>query len=115
MSAPEEADRWFERYAVGDLVRISNPDRTLYRQFGLDEGSLFQLAHPRVWIQWFRTAILDRRGVGTAGPNWRQLTGVFVVRSGQILAAVRHANSAARPNYVDLAQHARSRVPDGDT
>ena len=108
MSAPEEADRWFERYAVGDLVRISDPDRTLYRQFGLDEGSLFQLAHPRVWIQWFRTAILNRRGVGTAGPNWRQLTGVFVVRSGQILAEVRHANSAARPNYVDLARQARS-------
>jgi hypothetical protein len=108
MSPPEEADPWFEEYGIGDLVRISDPDKTLYRQFGLEEGSLVQLAHPRVWLPWFKTAILNRRGVGSAGPNWRQLSGVFVVRSGQILAAIRHDNSAARPNYVDLARQART-------
>jgi hypothetical protein len=111
MSPPDEADAWFERYGLNDVVRISDPEKSLYRQFGLEEGSLYQLAHPRVWLPWFRTAILNGRGVGGPGPNWRQLTGVFVVRSGQILAAIRHDNSAARPNYVDLVQHARSGGP----
>jgi hypothetical protein len=108
MSAPEDADPWFEQYGISDVVRISDPDKTLYRQFGLEDGSLFQLAHPRVWLPWFRTAILTRRGVGSAGPNWRQLTGVFVVRSGQIVAEIRHENSAARPDYKALVQRARA-------
>jgi alkyl-hydroperoxide reductase/thiol specific antioxidant family protein len=102
MSAPAEADRWFARSGLPDVVRISDPERTLYRQFGLEEASLRQLSHPRVWLPWFRTAILNRHGVGAPGPNWRQLTGAFVVRSGQIVAAQRHRNFAARPDYIEL-------------
>ena len=108
MSAPEEADPWFERYGVADLVRISDPDKALYRQFGLEQGSLLRLAQPGVWLPWFKTAILSRHGVGAAGPNWRQLTGVFLIRSGQIVAEVRHRNSAARPDYVELSRAALS-------
>lgn len=104
MSPPDEADAWFETYGVADFVRISDPDKTLYRQFGLEEASLLQLSHPGVWGPWFRTAVLGGHGVGAAGPNWRQLTGVFLIRSGQILAEVRHRNSAARPDYVALAR-----------
>ena len=106
MSAPEEADPWFERNGIADLVRISDPDKTLYRQFGLEDASLLKLTQPRVWLPWFKTAILRGHGVGTAGPNWRQLAGVFLIRSGQIVAEVRHENSAARPDYVELARSA---------
>jgi hypothetical protein len=100
MSPPEEADRWFMHYGVPDLVRVSDPEKRLYRLFGLEQASLRELAHPRVWWPWFRTVI--RHGVGRAGPNWRQLTGVFVVYRGHILAAIRHRNSAQRPDYVAL-------------
>ena len=106
MSAPEEADHWFERYGMADVLRISDPDKTLYRQFGLEEGSLLQLSQPGVWLPWFKTAILHGHGVGSAGPNWRQLTGVFLIRSGQIVAEVRHHTSAARPDYVELVRRA---------
>lgn len=102
MSPREEADRWFAHYGVSDIARISDPDKRLYRAFGLEEASLRTLAHPRVWWPWFRTAILRGYGVGVAGPNWRQLTGVFVIHRGHILAALRHRNSAARPDYVAL-------------
>jgi peroxiredoxin len=51
MSPPDEADAWFERYGLNDVVRISDPEKSLYRQFGLEEGSLYQLAHPRVWLR----------------------------------------------------------------
>ena len=104
MSAPDEADAWFARYGLSDVVRISDPDKTLYRQFGLEEASLLQLSHPGVWLPWVRTAILNGHGVGAPGRNWRQLTGVVLVRSGQILAEVRHRNSAARPDYIELSQ-----------
>lgn len=102
MSDPGEADRWFTHYGVPDIARVSDPEKRLYRAFGLEQASLRQLAHPRVWWPWFRTAIVRGFGVGHAGPNWRQLTGVFVVYRGHVLAAIRHRNSAARPDYVAL-------------
>lgn len=108
MSPPEEADHWFARYGVSEITRISNPDRTLYRQFGLKDASAAALMHPRVWWPWIRTALVARHGVGTAGPNWRQLTGVFVIHRGEVLAAIRHRNSAARPDYVELVRQATS-------
>lgn len=102
MSPPEEADRWFARYGVADLVRVSDPDRRLYQAFGLEQATLGVLAHPRVWWPWLRTAVLSGYGLGSPGPNWRQLNGVFVVHDGRILAALRHPNSAARPDYAAL-------------
>lgn len=102
MSEAAEADRWFADYGVADIVRVSDQDKRLYRMFGLEQGTLVQLAHPRVWWRWLQSAVLERHGVGLAGPNWRQLTGVFVVHRGHVLAAIRHRNSAARPDYVAL-------------
>lgn len=107
MSAPEEADRWFARYGADDVVRISDPGRALYRQFGLEEASLRQLAPWRVWWPWLRTAVLKRRGFGPQGSAWKQLTGAFVVHRGCILAAVRHRNAAERPDYVALVRDAQ--------
>ena len=107
MSPPEEADRWFEKHGLDDVLRLSDPDKALYRQFGLEEGSLSALAHPRVWLPWFRTAILGGHGVGSAGPDWRQLPGVFLIRSGQILAEIRPRNSAYRPDYLAFIEAAR--------
>ena len=103
MSPPEEASRWLERCGVADIAHVSDPTRALYRAFGLEQASLWELAHPRVWWPWFRTAILNGYGLGAAGPNWRQLTGAFVIHRGRILASVRHRNSAERPDYVALA------------
>ena len=107
MSTRDEADRWFAHYGVTDLARMSDPGKHLYRAFGLEQATLRELAHPRVWWPWFRTAVLSGHGAGLAGPNWRQLTGVFVVHRGRILGALRHRNSAARPDYVALVHGLR--------
>ena len=106
MSHADEADRWFAEYGLADIPRVSDPEKHLYRQFGLGEGSLHALAHPRVWWPWFRTAVLRRHGAGMAGPNWRQLTGVFIVHRGHLHAAIRHRNSAAHPDYLALVRGA---------
>jgi hypothetical protein len=104
MSSREDADRWTAQYGVADIVMLSDPDKALYREFGLEEATWRELMHPRVWWPWFRTAILKGYGVGSAGPNWRQLTGAFVVYRDRLLAAVRHRNSAERPDYVALVR-----------
>jgi hypothetical protein len=104
MSPPDEADRWFDQYRLADVARVSDLEKTLYRQFGLDQTTFAELAHPRIWWPWFRTAILQGFGAGAAGPNWRQLTGVFVVHGGHILAAIRHRNSAVHPDFVAMVR-----------
>lgn len=110
MSPAREADPWFEHYGVADLTRISDPDKALYRTFGLEQASLGELVHPRIWWPWLHTAVINRHGIGTAGPNWRQLTGVFVLHRGHLLAAIRHANAASRPDYVALVHGLRLRA-----
>ena len=110
MSSDAEARRWFESYGVPDIVRVSDPGKALYRQFGLGDGSLWALAHPRVWVPWFRTAIVDRHGAGRAGPNWRQLTGVFLIHRGAIVSSLRHRNSAQRPDYVAFVRDAQAGI-----
>ena len=109
MSPPEVADRWFAIYGVRDLVRIIDPGKQLYRFFELEDASLAALIHPRVWWPWMRTAVLRGYGFGAAGPNWRQLTGAFVVYRGRVLAAARHRNSAERPDYVALVEGVKLR------
>ena len=108
MSSDDDADRWFSTYGVSDLLRVSDPGKALYRQFGLEDATLWQLSHPRVWVPWFRTAILRSHGVGAAGPNWRQLTGVFLIHRGRILASIRHPNSAQRPDYTAFVRRVSS-------
>jgi hypothetical protein len=107
MSTPDEADRWFAHYGVADIPRVSDPDKHLYRAFDLEHATLRELAHPRVWWPWFRTAVLGGYGAGLGGPNWRQLTGVFVLHRGHVLSALRHRNSAARPDYAALVHGLR--------
>ena len=102
MSTESEADYWFDHYGVSDIVRVGDPGKLLYHQFNLDEASIVALMHPRVWWPWFRSAVIGGHGVGLAGPHWRQLTGAFVIHGGRVLAAIRHRNSAARPNYLAL-------------
>jgi hypothetical protein len=102
MSTTAEADRWFAHYGVTDFARVSDPEKRLYENFGLEQATLNELVHPRVWWPWFRTAVLSGRGAGLAGPNWRQLTGVFVIHRGHVLSALQHRNSAARPDYAAL-------------
>lgn len=104
MQSPREADAWFARYGLGDVPVLSDPDHDLYKAFDLQEGSLFELAHPRVWGRWMRTAL--GRGAGQQGKHWRQLTGVFVVDRDRVLGEIRHRNSAARPDYLAFVRRA---------
>jgi hypothetical protein len=107
MQSPGEADAWFERFGLADTPRLSDPRHAIYRAFGLGQGSLIELAHPRVWVRWLRAAL--SRGAGPQGSSWRQLTGTFLLVDDEIVGEIRHRNSAARPDYVAFVRSALSR------
>lgn len=104
MSPRDEADAWFAWYGMSDVLQISDPDKQLYRQFGLTDASLGTLVQPAVLASWFRTAVVEGHGFGAAGPNWRQLTGTFVIFRGRILTALRYDTSAVRPDYLAIVR-----------
>jgi hypothetical protein len=45
-----------------------------------------------------------RNGAGPQGSHWRQLTGMFLIDRDRIIDALRHTNSAARPDYASFVQ-----------
>jgi hypothetical protein len=102
MQDEAEADRWFARYGLADVPRFSDPSHELYRAFGLGDGSLFDLAHPRVWSRWVKAAWAG--GAGPQGSHWRQLTGIFLIDRGSIIDEIRYTDSAARPDYAAFVQ-----------
>jgi hypothetical protein len=104
MSSEAVAAPIFEHYGLADLDRISDPDRHLYRAFGLKEGSIRQLMGPRVWWRGFVAGILRGHGVGRFRGNGFQMPGAFVFHEGGVVRSLAYKSAADRPDYVKLAE-----------
>lgn len=102
MGTEEEGQALTARFGLADLPRISDPDRRLYQEFELSRGSVSQVAGPRVWLRGLK-AILTGNLVGTPKGDVLQLPGAFLLSDGKIVKAFRHATSADRPDYCQLA------------
>jgi len=106
MSDPE-GGKFFATYGLDDVPRISDPDGTVYRLFGLERGSLFQVLGPQVWWKGFRSVILKGHLPGKPVGDVLQLPGTFVVYEGKIVAEQKAENSAEQPDFADLLTCAR--------
>lgn len=102
MASEEDAAAFFDRYGLGGAERVSDPERVLYRAFGLQRGRFLQLFGPRVAVRGLRAAI-DGHRVGRLVGNGFQMPGVFLVRDGRIERAFRHRTAGDRPDYDELA------------
>ena len=94
-----------DRSGLAGLPHVSDPDRRLYRAFGLDRGRGAQMLGVAVWRRGWRA--WREHGVGWPVTDVRQMPGVFLIEDGTIRAAFRHQTSADR---VDLALMARGEV-----
>jgi peroxiredoxin len=104
MSSEASADRFFTRYGLADIDRVSDPNQNLYRAFGLARGRLGQLFGPKAWIRGFQAGILRRHGVGLLQGDGFQMPGVFLVFHGEVISSYRHVSAADRPDYLAMAQ-----------
>lgn len=103
MAGAETAASFFRRYGLDDLPRVSDPERTVYRAFGLGRGSFAKLLGPKVWWRGFEASFLNRHGFGRLVGDGFQMPGVFVVFHGTVLRSYRHQSTADRPHYLQLA------------
>lgn len=98
-----EADRWFAKYGLAEVTRISDPTLSHYHAFGLGRTSVQALVDPKVWTRGAVCAL--SHGFGAQTPEMmRQLPGIFVVQRDRILAEYRHRSPADRPDYLRLVQ-----------
>lgn len=99
-SAKEE----LERFGLGDIPQISDPESMLYKKFKLQRGSLSQLFGFKVLARGVISGVLKRNGQGKEMGDIYQMPGVFLLRKGKIVKTYIHQSAADRPNYEELAK-----------
>ena len=101
-------DTLAEAFKIGDWAHIADPERGLYRTFGLEEGGVTAVVGPKALLRgaalFFSSGILPKKPVGSI----RQMPGVFVLRGGRIAAEFRHRSVSDRPGYLALLDRAAS-------
>jgi peroxiredoxin len=102
MGSEAHSNDFFSRYGLADAQRIADPERALYRAFGLPRGRFWDLVGPRVWVRGFQASILKRHGFGHIVGDGFQMPGAFLLYHGEILRSYRHQTAADRPDYLAL-------------
>lgn len=102
MGTDKSGERFFSRYGLENVQRISDPERCLYRAFGLPRGGFAALFGPKVWIRGFQAGVLKRHGFGQIVDDIFQMPGAFLLFHGEVLRSYRHQSAADRPDYMAL-------------
>lgn len=98
-----EADPWFAKYGLDDVLHFSDPELAHYRAFGLGRTRAASLVDPQVWTRGAASALAHGFGFQDSEMMRRQ-PGVFLVQNGRVLAEYRHRSPADRPDYLSLVQ-----------
>lgn len=99
MSSRDKFRKFAERYDVPDLDHVTNPNRDLYRAFGLKRGSLRQLFGWEVWKRGIQAGLGEGHGIGAVQGDSTQMPGTFLIWKGEVLRSHRHFLASDRPNY----------------
>ncbi|MFM9956839.1 MAG: SelL-related redox protein [Phycisphaerales bacterium] len=102
--APEDEANaaFFDAAGVGDVPRVSDPERRLYRALDLQRGSLWAVFGPYIWFRCIQ-AMLTGRKIGRMIGDVFQMPGVFLIENGRVVGQYRHKSQADRPDYVAVA------------
>ena len=79
LGTPERAKPFFDYYGIGDVERVSDPGKQVYRLpvFQLGRSSPWlALIQPSVWVGWLKGALF-KHGIGTIKEDGSQMPGVF--------------------------------------
>jgi hypothetical protein len=88
-----------EKFKLPWVSFVSDPERSLYRSFGLRRGTFLQLFGPKVLLRGFNAAVIKRLGVGVIQGDGFQMPGAFVVHKGQVIYEERAVSASDQPNF----------------
>lgn len=103
MGPPEEAAALLPRYGLDALVRFCDPERALYRAFGLQRAKFRQAFGLKSLLRLAQAGLVGRHGLGRIFGDALQMPGVFLLHNGEIVEAYLHKTVSDRPHYLDIA------------
>lgn len=102
MSQPDRAKEFFASFGIGDVLQVSDPERTIYSAFKLGRGKLLQLAGVKTVIGAARAFKAGHRQ-GSPEGDVAQMPGAFLIERGRVVRAFYHQSPADRPDYLAMA------------
>lgn len=102
MSTEDIACKYFERYGLSSVPRVSDPDCLYYKEFGLLKGTFNQLFGFRSWLRGIEAGLIKGHGFGTQLGDGFQMPGVFIIQNGLVTNEFRHKFPSDKPDYLKL-------------
>jgi peroxiredoxin len=93
-----------QKYHIADLPRISDPEKKLYKAFGLQRGTFVQLLGLNVILRGAVAGLIKGNFPEKPKADPFQMPGVFLLFKGAVLQTFKHTTSADRPDYIELAK-----------
>lgn len=97
MGTEKQGSSFFSQFGLGDLDRISDPDRKLYKAMNLGLASPGQLFSLDVWRRGLKVLREEGHFIGIPHGNTFQMPGTFLVKGTRVIAAHRHKTAADSP------------------
>jgi peroxiredoxin len=107
MSEDDRATETLKGFGLAGVSHVRDSEQELYRAFGIDRGTLAQLASPTVVARGLRARFIEGIGLGAPDGDVTRLAGVFIVADGHVVHSYRHRDAADRPDFVRLARCTR--------
>lgn len=99
MSDPGTAGKFLHRYGLDDVHHISDPNRDLYRYFGLQRGFLGQVMGLKNWARYISAGLKRKNLMGKPRGDIFQMPGIFLYYKGKIKMKYLHHSAADQPDY----------------
>lgn len=100
----EKAEEIVSQYGLQDIPRIADPEKKIYKAFGLQRGGLTQLFGFNVIIRGVIHTVLKLNPPRPFIGDGFQMPGIFVIHKGMVIQTFKHTSLADRPDYIELAR-----------
>lgn len=112
MDTPEAASAYLARNKMTDVVAVSDPEKRLFRAFGLGRTGLLGTFGPRTMFRGLLLTLSGKIPGPYAGDKF-QLPGAFLVHRGRVLAGYRYSTISDLPDFAAIAaEDSRYRLPE---
>lgn len=103
MGEPARFEELAERFKAGDIPAISDPDKELYRHFGVKRARIGQMLSIKNWGRGL-SALWNGHGFGSIEGDPMQMPAVILLRDGEVVASYHHDTPSDQPDYLKLAR-----------
>ncbi|MGB3079099.1 MAG: SelL-related redox protein [Saprospiraceae bacterium] len=105
LSDSQTAESIFKSYGLENVDYVSDPDATVYQEFGLLKARLQQMIGLKVWLRTFQQGVIKGHGLNNpADGDVFQMPGVYLIWKGHVKDEYIHGTIADKPDYLKMSK-----------